>query len=98
MLPICVCSHQRSPGGSTNARLRGYDLELRRCVQRAGAADPKALVDAIRTTSITDNVSMGPGIQFNENGQNDKLKNGAIQASSPLLRPWLGPTPSPSCR
>jgi hypothetical protein len=29
MLPICVCSNQRSPGGSTNARLRGYDLELR---------------------------------------------------------------------
>jgi hypothetical protein len=28
MLPICVCSDQRSPGGSTNARLRGYDLEL----------------------------------------------------------------------
>ena len=22
---------------------------------------------------------MGPGIQFNEKGQNDKLKNGAIQ-------------------
>jgi branched-chain amino acid transport system substrate-binding protein len=37
------------------------------------------LVDAIRTTSITDNISMGPGIQFNDKGQNDKLKNGAIQ-------------------
>jgi branched-chain amino acid transport system substrate-binding protein len=47
--------------------------------KRAGSADPKALADAIRTTNITDNISMGPGIQFNEKGQNDKLKNGAIQ-------------------
>src|SRR5215813_3351260 len=35
--------------------------------------------DAIRTTNITDNVSIGPGIQFNDKGQNDKLKNAAIQ-------------------
>lgn len=47
--------------------------------KRAGSADPKALADAIRTTNITDNVSPGPGIQFNEKGQNDKLKNSAIQ-------------------
>ena len=47
--------------------------------KRAGGADPKALVDAIRTTNITDNISMGPGIQFNEKGQNDKLKSGAIE-------------------
>jgi len=47
--------------------------------KRAGSADPKALVDAIRTTNITDNVSIGPGIQFNAKGQNDKLKEGTIQ-------------------
>ena len=47
--------------------------------KRAGTADPKALVDAIRTTNITDNISIGPGIQFNEKGQNDKLRNAAIQ-------------------
>jgi branched-chain amino acid transport system substrate-binding protein len=47
--------------------------------KRAGSADPKALADAIRTTNITDNVSTGPGIQFNAKGQNDKLKNAAIQ-------------------
>jgi branched-chain amino acid transport system substrate-binding protein len=47
--------------------------------KRAGSADPKALAEAIRKTSITDNVSTGPGIQFNEKGQNDKLKNSAIQ-------------------
>jgi len=47
--------------------------------KRAGTGDPKALADAIRTTNITDNVSIGPGIQFNEKGQNDKLKNAAIQ-------------------
>src|SRR5690242_10826955 len=47
--------------------------------KRAGTADPKALADAIRTTNITDNVSIGPGIQFNAKGQNDKLKCGTIQ-------------------
>jgi branched-chain amino acid transport system substrate-binding protein len=47
--------------------------------KRAGSAAPKALADAIRATNITDNVSIGPGIQFNEKGQNDKLKNAAIQ-------------------
>ena len=47
--------------------------------KRAGSADPQALADAIRKTNITDNVSPGPGIQFNAKGQNDKLKNSAIQ-------------------
>lgn len=47
--------------------------------KRAGSTDPKALAEAIRATNITDNVSIGPGIQFNAKGQNDKLKNGTIQ-------------------
>ncbi|HKS87756.1 MAG TPA: ABC transporter substrate-binding protein [Pseudolabrys sp.] len=47
--------------------------------KRAGSSDPKALADAIRKSNITNNVSPGPGIQFNEKGQNDKLKNSAIQ-------------------
>jgi branched-chain amino acid transport system substrate-binding protein len=47
--------------------------------KRAGSSDPKALADAIRATDITDNASIGPGIQFNAKGQNDKLKNGTIQ-------------------
>ena len=47
--------------------------------KRAGSTAPKALVDAIRTTNITNNVSIGPGIMFNEKGQNDKLRCGAIQ-------------------
>ena len=47
--------------------------------KRAGSADPKALADAIRATNITDNVSAGPGIQFDAKGQNDKLKNAGIQ-------------------
>src|SRR5215469_9617836 len=47
--------------------------------KRSGSSDPKALADAIRTTNITDNVSIGLGIQFNAKGQNDKLKCGAIQ-------------------
>jgi branched-chain amino acid transport system substrate-binding protein len=47
--------------------------------KRAGSADPKALADAIRKTNITNNVSPGPGIMFNAKGQNDKLKDSAIQ-------------------
>ena len=47
--------------------------------KRAKSADPKALADAIRATNITDNVSTGPGIAFDAKGQNDKLKNSAIQ-------------------
>ena len=47
--------------------------------KRAGSADPKQLADAIRATNIKDNVSTGPGIQFDAKGQNDKLRNSAIQ-------------------
>jgi branched-chain amino acid transport system substrate-binding protein len=47
--------------------------------KRAASTDPKALADAIRKTNITENISTGPGIMFNEKGQNDKLKNAAIQ-------------------
>jgi branched-chain amino acid transport system substrate-binding protein len=47
--------------------------------KRAGSSDPKTLADAIRKSNITDNVSPGAGILFNEKGQNDKLKNSAIQ-------------------
>lgn len=47
--------------------------------KRAKSADPKALADAIRATNITENVSTGPGISFDEKGQNSKLKNAAIQ-------------------
>lgn len=47
--------------------------------KRAGSADPNALADALRATNITDNISAGPGIQFNEKGQNDKLLNVAVQ-------------------
>jgi len=47
--------------------------------KRADSADPKALADAIRATNIKNNVSTGPGIQFNAKGQNDQLKISAIQ-------------------
>jgi branched-chain amino acid transport system substrate-binding protein len=47
--------------------------------KRAGSADPKALADAIRKTNIPDNVSIGPGIKFDAKGQNEGLKNAAIQ-------------------
>ena len=47
--------------------------------KRAGSADPAALAEAIRATNITDNVSIGPGIRFNQKGQNMGVKDGAIQ-------------------
>jgi len=47
--------------------------------KRAGSTDPKALADAIRTTNIIDNVSIGTGISFNDKGQNEKVKDGAFQ-------------------
>ena len=47
--------------------------------KRAGSTDPAALAEAIRATNITENVSIGPGIQFNEKGQNAGVKDGAIQ-------------------
>jgi len=47
--------------------------------KRAGTADPKTLAEAIRKTNITNNVSPGPGIQFDAKGQNDKLLDSAIQ-------------------
>jgi branched-chain amino acid transport system substrate-binding protein len=53
--------------------------------KRAGSADAKALADAIRTTNLTNNVSPGPGITFNAKGQNDKLKDSAIQNRSGKL-------------
>jgi branched-chain amino acid transport system substrate-binding protein len=50
--------------------------------KRAGSTDPKALADAIRTTNITNNVGIGAGIQFNERGQNDRIKCAATQIQS----------------
>ena len=47
--------------------------------KRAGSTDPKALADSIRATNITDNVSIGSGIQFDAKGQNDKVRQGAFQ-------------------
>jgi branched-chain amino acid transport system substrate-binding protein len=53
--------------------------------KRAGSTDPNALADAIRTTNITDNVSIGPGIQFNAKGQNDQVRVAAVQNRSGRL-------------
>ena len=47
--------------------------------KRAASADPKALADAIRKTDIKNNAAIGPGIQFDAKGQNDKIVGGAIQ-------------------
>jgi branched-chain amino acid transport system substrate-binding protein len=53
--------------------------------KRAGSTDPNALADAIRKTNITDNVSIGAGIQFNAKGQNDRVKCGVTQNRSGKL-------------
>jgi branched-chain amino acid transport system substrate-binding protein len=47
--------------------------------KRAGSTDPKTLADAIRKTDIKDNAAIGPGIQFDAKGQNDKIVGGGIQ-------------------
>ena len=47
--------------------------------KRAGSSDPKALAEAIRKTNITNNVSPGAGIKFDAKGQNENLKDSAIQ-------------------
>jgi branched-chain amino acid transport system substrate-binding protein len=47
--------------------------------KRAGTTDPKALAEAVRTTDITDNASIGPGIHFDGKGQNETLRVAAIQ-------------------
>ena len=53
--------------------------------KRACSTDPNALADAIRTTNITDNVSIGGGIQFNAKGQNDRVQCGVTQNRSGKL-------------
>jgi branched-chain amino acid transport system substrate-binding protein len=47
--------------------------------KRAGTTDSKELTEAVRKTDIKNNVSIGPGIQFDTKGQNEKVKDGAIQ-------------------
>lgn len=47
--------------------------------KRAGSSESAALTEAVRSTNITNNVSIGPGIQFNEKGQNDKIVDATVQ-------------------
>jgi branched-chain amino acid transport system substrate-binding protein len=47
--------------------------------KRAGTGDSKELTEAVRSTNITDNVSIGAGISFNAKGQNDKVGDASIQ-------------------
>src|SRR5262245_44142560 len=69
---------RREPQYQSRLHVRSA-ARCRRCLQAGSLSDPKALADAVRSTNITNNVSPGPGIQFNKKGQNDKLKNSAIQ-------------------
>jgi len=47
--------------------------------KRAGTTNPQALQKALRETNITNNVTTGPGILFDKQGQNPGVKNSAIQ-------------------
>jgi branched-chain amino acid transport system substrate-binding protein len=47
--------------------------------KRAGSSDSKALQAALQATDIKNNVTTGPGIHFNEKGQNPDVRNSAIQ-------------------
>ena len=55
--------------------------------KRAGSADPAKLIEALRKTNIAENVTVGPAITFNENGQNTKTRNSAIQNRGGKLLP-----------
>ena len=47
--------------------------------KRAGSTEPGKLTEALRKTDIKDNVVTGPGVSFNEKGQNPGVKVSAIQ-------------------
>jgi len=55
--------------------------------KRAGSAEPAKLIEALRKTNIAENVTVGPAITFNENGQNTKTRNSAIQNRGGKLLP-----------
>jgi branched-chain amino acid transport system substrate-binding protein len=47
--------------------------------KRAGSADPKALAEALRKTSIAEHVMTGGPIQFDAKGQNVNIRSVAVQ-------------------
>jgi branched-chain amino acid transport system substrate-binding protein len=47
--------------------------------KRAKSADPKTLADAIRQTNITDKMSLGGPIKFNEKGQVEGIGSACVQ-------------------
>jgi len=47
--------------------------------KRAGGTEPAKLIEALKKTDIKDNVVTGPGVRFNEKGQNPDVKMSAIQ-------------------
>ncbi len=55
--------------------------------QRAGSTEPGKLLEALRKTDIKDSVTVGPGIKFNEHGQNVDTRNSAIQNRAGKLIP-----------
>jgi len=55
--------------------------------KRAGSTEPGKLIEALRATNIADNVTVGPAITFNANGQNPNTRNSGIQNRDGKLVP-----------
>ncbi|HVM81021.1 MAG TPA: branched-chain amino acid ABC transporter, partial [Stellaceae bacterium] len=47
--------------------------------KRAGSAKPAALVEALKTTAISNRLMVGGTIRFNEKGQNVDLRSASVQ-------------------
>ena len=59
--------------------------------KRAKSTDPKTLADAIRQTNITDKMTLGGPIKFNEKGQVEGIGSACVQNLQPACRPWCCP-------
>ena len=70
-----------APSGRSPSTMYTFEalLIVADAYKRVGSTAPQALADAIRTTNITNNASVGPGISFNAKGQNDKVRGAAFQ-------------------
>lgn len=58
--------------------------------RRAGSSDPQALVAALKSTDLNDNITMGDGVRFDESGQNPSPQNAALQnmdGEAPVVLP-----------
>lgn len=55
--------------------------------KRAGTTEPAKLIEALRASDIKENVTVGPAIKFNANGQNTETRNSGVQNRDGKLVP-----------